>query len=408
MLRSFTCSVVILSALTLASSAQQATREAPQNAPTFGSIIGHVYCSDTNAPARLAKVTLMPIPEDTGPSTPAEKETHQSSHSLFTPIQTLLDGSFTMPHVEPGYYYLVVQYPGYVSPVSQLTREDLAHPSLEMQKFIASVLPSVSVASNRVTTSDIRIQRGAAIKGIIHYDDGSPAPDLYISVLRKDKKGHWKPIPNLGGTSDDEGHYRIIGLPAGEYILQADLSLQDDLTDHLFNSSESSGGSYSTRPRYDLPIFSGGATRQTDAKRIKLGDGEDDSGEDIVIPISKLHSITGNITQARNGHVINAGTVVLQYPDDNSEAATAKVDKTDSTFHFDFVPEGNYILKVTDARDVTREEISNGPAGTMPPTHTKETTIKNYGEQQQPIVIVGDMSNILVPVPEKAAQKATP
>ena len=406
MLRSFIGSFVILSSLASISSAQQATRQAPQTVPTFGSILGHVYCSDTNTPARLAKVTLMPIPEDTGP---AEKEAHHPQRTFYTPIQTLLDGSFTMSHFEPGFYYLVVQYPGYVSPVSQLTREDLAHPSLDMQKFIASVLPTVSVVPNRVTTTDIHIQRGAAIKGIIHYDDGSPAPDLYIRVLRKDKGDHWNLIRNLTGISNDEGQYRIIGLPAGEYILQTDLSLQDEVTDYLFGSADSSGGSYASNSRYDLPIFSGGVTRQSDAKHIKLGDGEDDSGEDIVIPISKLHSITGSITQARTGRVINAGTVALQYPDDNSEAASAKVDKDDSTFHFDFIPEGNYILKVTDARDVTREEISNGPAGTMPPTRTKETTIKNYGEQQQPIVVVGDMSDIVVPVPEKgAASKTTP
>ena len=403
-MRSSICSLVLLYSFTFSNA--QVTRQTPPNPYTFGSITGHVYCSDTNAPARLAKVTLMPIPEDTGP---VEKEKRQPQRTLFAPIQTLLDGSFTMPHVEPGFYYLVVQYPGYVSPVSQLTREDLAHPSLDMQKFIASVLPAVSVTSNRVTTSDIRIQRGAAIKGIIHYDDGSPAPNLYIRVLHKDKKDHWNPIPNIGRMSDDDGQYRIIGLPAGEYILQTDLSLEDELTDQLFNGSESSGGSYFSSTRYNLPIFSGGQTRQRDAKHIKLGDGEEDSGEDIVIPISKLHSITGNITQARNGHVINAGTVVLQYPDDNSQVTTAKVDKADSTFHFDFVPEGNYILKVTDARDVTREEISNGLPGAIPPTHTKETTIKNYGEQQQPIVIVGDMSDVLIPVPEKAApQKTTP
>lgn len=401
MLRSI-CSFVILSLLTFASSAQQAPRQAPQNIPTLGSIVGHVYCSDTNAPARLAKVTLMPVPQDSGPSTPAEKETHQSPHTLYTPIQTLLDGGFTMPHVEPGYYYLVVQYPGYVSPVSQLTREDLTHPSLDMQKFIASVLPSVSVASNRVTTTDIHIQRGAAIKGIIHYDDGSPAPDLNIRVLRKDKTNHWKLIPDLGSSSNDEGQYRIIGLPAGEYILQTDLSLQDEFTDYLFSGSESSGGSYSSYTRYKLPIFSGGVTRQSDAKHIKLGDGEDDSGEDIVIPISKLHSITGNITQASTGRVINAGTVSLLYPDDNSTATSVKVGEYDASFHFDFVPEGNYILKVTDARDVTREEIPVPPGEVQRPAFN-ETINHSYGPQEQSITIIGDMSNVLIAVPEKSA-----
>jgi hypothetical protein len=109
--------------------------------------------------------------------------------------------------------------------------------------------------------------------------------------------------------------------------------------------------------------------------------------------------------QARTGHVVNAGTAVLLYPDDNSEAASAKVDKDDSTFRFDFVPEGNYILKVTNARDVSREEIPNGPLGTVPPTRTKETTIKTYGSEQHPIVIAGDMSGVLISVPDALPEK---
>jgi len=394
------CSLVLLYSFPFASSAQQVTQQTPKNASPFGSIIGHVYCTDTNTPARLAKVTLLPVTDDPAPRTTdkAGKRTGQ----VFNPIQTVLDGSFTMPRVEPGYYYVIVQYPGYVSPVSQLTREDLVHPSLDMQKFIASVLPTVSVVPNRTTTADIHIQRGAAIKGIIHYDDGSPASDLSIRVLRKDKTGHWKPISNIGSASDDEGQYRIIGVPAGEYILQTDLSLQDELTDYLLSGSESSGGSYLSYSRYTLSIFSGGVTRERDAKHIKLGDGEGDSGEDIVIPISKLHSITGNITQARTGRVINAGSVSLLYPDDNSTAASVKVSEYDSTFHFDFVPEGNYILSVTDARDVIREEIPVPPGALQRPGFN-ETIIHTYGPQQQPITIVGDMSGVALAVPEKSA-----
>lgn len=397
------CSLVLLQSFAFA---QQAKRQDPPNVSTVGSIVGHVYCSDTNTPARFAKITLFPISDDPGP--PSTDKTSKRARQVFTPVQTVLDGSFTIPRVEPGYYYVIVQYPGYVSPVSQLTGEDFVHPSLEMQKFIASVLPTVSVAPNRVTTTEIHIQRGASIDGIIHFDDGGPAPNLYVTVLHKDKMGHWMRVADEGATPDDQGRYRIIGLPAGEYLLQTDLSLSDELTDHLFNSSVNQGGSYLSYSKYTLSIFSGGVFRQRDAKSIKLGESEDDSGEEIVIPISKIHSISGSITQARTGRVVNAGTVALLYPDDNTAMASVKIGVYDSTFHFDFVPEGNYILKVTDARDVTREELPAPPDSLSRPAFN-EIISHNYGPQEQPITVVGDMSGILIAVPEKSpTPKPTP
>jgi hypothetical protein len=392
----------------LAAVGQQAAQPAQNLAkPIYGSVTGHVTC-ENNVPARLASVALLPISDAPDSRAPVHGDGH-SQQLVFTPVDTGLDGSFTIPRVAPGYYYLVVEYPGYISPTAQLTSDDLAHPSLDMQKFIASVLPTVAVDPNRVSTVDIQLRRGASISGFIRYDDGSPAPGLYIRVLRKNSSGKWVGVKVRGAegirpASDDQGRYRIVGLTAGEYVLETKLEVSERYTDHLFDSATSSGGSSSGTTRFGMSIYSGGETRQRNAAHIKLEDGEDDSNEEIVIPLSKLHSVTGTIMQARTGHVVNAGTAVLLYPDDNSEAASAKVDKGDSTFRFDFVPEGNYILKVTNARDVSREEIPNGPRF-LPPTRTKETTIKTYGLQQQPIVIAGDMSGVLISVPDAVPEK---
>ncbi len=380
----------------LAAMGQEPAQTSLQNLPkpVYGSVSGRITC-ENNLPARLAVVTLLPIGDASEPPT----SSRAVSRPVLTPVDTQLDGSFTIPHVAPGYYYVVVQYPGYVSPIAQLNREDLIRPSLEMQKFIASVLPAVAVDPNRVSNVDVRLRRGASINGYIRYDDGSPAPGLQIRVLRKDGKGKWIGVPiRDGGGSDDLGRYRIVGLPAGEYMLEASLQVFERYTDYLFDG----GGSSSSGTKFGIKIYSGSETRRRDAKLIKLNDGEDDSSEDMVIPLSKLHSVTGSIVQARTGHVVSAGTVVLLYPDDNSEAFSTKVDKDDSMFHFDFVPEGSYILKVANARDVSREEISNGK-NSMPPTHTKETTLKSYGPQQQPLLIEGDLSGLLLPVPEAAA-----
>jgi hypothetical protein len=403
------CSLAVLFSFPLAAAGQQVAPPVQSPAkPIYGSVTGHITC-DNNVPARLANVTLLPITDVPDPRTATQGE-GRSQQLVLSPVDTGLDGSYTIPRVAPGYYYVVVEYPGYISPTAQLTSDDLVHPSLEMQKFIASVLPTVAVDPNRVSTIDVQLRRGASISGYIRYDDGSPAPDLGIRVLRKNVSGKWVGVRVQGAVrgsrpaSDDQGRYRIVGLPAGEYILETELEVSEHYTDHLFDSSTSSGSSSHGSTRFGIRIYSGGETRQRNATLIKLNDGEDDSNEDIVIPLSKLHSVTGSIVQARTGRVVNAGTATLLYPDDNSQAASARVDKDDSTFRFDFVPEGNYILKVTNARDVTREEIPNRP-GSLPPTHTEETTIRTYGPQQQPIVITGDMSGVLVSVPDAASEK---
>lgn len=404
-MRAEIASLTLVASLTLSVHAQQAAQNPPK--PVYGSVTGHVYCSDTNDPARLAVVTLLPIADTLKPSFTQQNGPNRNQTSVFRPAQTLLDGSFTMPRVAPGYYYVVVQYPGYLSPVSQLSSEELAHPSAEMQKFIASVLPTIAVDASRTATTEIRLQRGDSISGTVRFDDGSPAPNLNMHVLHKDNHGKWVPVVLGTGVfsgrvqTDDQGHYRLAGLPAGEYILRTDLELDDIWFSRLFGS----GGSSSSGTRYSIAIYSGGQAREKDAKPIKLHDGEDDSGEDIVIPVSRLHSISGTLVEARTGETINAGTVTLLYADDKTQAATAKVNADDATFHLDFVPEGNYILKVSNARAVSREEIPN-PPGSTPPSHTKETTIRSYGEAEQPILVQNDISSVIVSVPDKSAKTA--
>lgn len=387
-----------------------AQQPAIRKEPT-GAVTGRVICGDTNLPARIASVTLVPVVDST-PPTPrtGNSSSSQPREAATTIAETLLDGTFTIPDVKPGNYYVAVEKIGYLSPFAQLTREDLNHPTQETMALMARLLTPVSVAANRTTTTEVRILKGAAISGTIRFDDGSPDAGAGVRLFHKDKSGKWAGFrifmlgrPGNSGV-DDQGHYRISGLPAGEYLVATDLQLSDIVVDHLFSSS---GYSSSSNSRFALNIYYPNSTRQRDAKPIKLDDGEEASSVDIEIPLTKLHSVTGSIVEAGTGQAVNAATVALLYPDDNSQLVSTSVGK-DDVFHLYFVPEGKYIVKVTNAREVDREEVPS-PRGVFPPTHIVEKKIRDYGPAEQSIAIQTDMTGFIVAVPDKTVTaKATP
>jgi hypothetical protein len=83
-------------------------------------VSGRVYCADTNVPARMATVVLQPA---------EAVDAFSSGKSVSTVaegVQTLLDGSFFIPNVVPGTYYVIASLPGYVSPMAPFMALSLA------------------------------------------------------------------------------------------------------------------------------------------------------------------------------------------------------------------------------------------------------------------------------------------
>lgn len=392
---------VVTLSLTAARPAQQT------EAPATGTVTGRVICADTNLPARMAHIVLQPVVDNTVTA----KTTSTKDRPRIAPttlVETLLDGSFTVPNVSPGNYYVFVEKLGYLSPFAQVSREDLNHPTPQTADLIAKLLTSVSVAANRTSTVEVRILKGAVISGAVHFDDGSPSANAGIELLTRGKTEKWEPFrtqqPGGGfgaNNTDDQGRYRLSGLPAGEYLVKATLRLSDITVDSVFGEAHS----FSNQTRYSLDIYSGDTFRQRDAKPIKLEEGEEYSTGDITIPISKLHSVSGSLVEAGSGRVINAGKVVIAYPDDDSQVASTEISKDDNAFHFYYVPEGEYILKVTGAREVTREEVAY-PPGTVPPTHTVEKKLRDYDAQSQAIIIHGDMMGVTISAQPRPAGNA--
>ena len=389
----------VLLAIPLVASAQQTEKKLPTT-----SVTGHVYCADTNAPARLATVMLEPA--RAVDAVGAAQGRAGSDQIMMTSVQAALDGSFYIPKVSAGTYYVVAYMPGYLSPLATFPADVLSHPSAADRDRIARVVPKITVDTTQSASIDIRLERGGAISGTVLFDDGSPAPGLEVHALVRHKDGQketWsalRPTPFLMATqvrTDDLGRYRLIGLPPREYEVQVDLGLQK-MT--IGMTLDNSGASMSSDSQARLLFYSGSTARKRDAASFKLTEGEERTGEDITIPLSKLHTITGQIVAAHDGHLLNMGTIQLLDAEDKSELETSRLERADGKFHLPFVPEGNYILRVSDAADVTYQDAPN-PPGTLPPTHEVTHVAHWYGSTDQSLNVHDDLSNVVLSVPEK-------
>ena len=99
----------------LAAQTRSTTPDLP--VPTFGSVSGHVSFAGNNAPARFASIALQPV-ENRSAVGAAAKPPNQN----FSVYQTDLSGDFHIDHVATGTYYVIVKYPGAVSPFAPLRK----------------------------------------------------------------------------------------------------------------------------------------------------------------------------------------------------------------------------------------------------------------------------------------------
>jgi hypothetical protein len=385
--------LLLLPVFALTASAQNSAK------PGTGAVTGHVYCADTNAPARMASVQLKPVKE-IAPRSGADP--HDIGEPASGVVQTTLDGSFAIPKVAPGSYYVIVTAAGYLSPHPHDEDSDDAKPQPPASQPPVTI-PKVDIQPDQTASIDIRLERGAAASGNIRYDDGSPATDVLIMLQRK-SKDNWVPLPtgDYGAfampsslTTDDLGHYRIGGLREGEYLLMVTLIHAD-----MMPAGRRGSGLAGTL-RSVLFVYSGDTMRKSEAVPFKLGPGEDRAGVDINIPLSKLHSIGGVVTAASNGHAINSGHITIEDPVDKESVVEAELD-SDGVFHMDGVPEGSYTLHVQNASDKQNQQVS--VAGGM--KMDSERTLHQYGDLEQPIKVEGDIPNLVLAVPEQTKQHA--
>jgi hypothetical protein len=367
--------------------------QTPQ-APT-GTVTGHVIYADTQLPARLAHVVLQPI-QDLH-SAALKQGAGYHPEGLFHLKTVGLDGTFTIPEVPEGLYYVIVEQDGYVSPLEIFTRAELNAPNNAMMRKIARYMTPISVAANHTTQVEMSLIRGAEISGTVRFEDGSPAENASMKLLKRNEKGEWVSVRTNrlagrnNGVTNDEGSYRFTGLPTGEYLVSASIELNNVMLDHIF----ASGGATAYGDGYSLRIFPGDFFRTHDAKPIKLEEGDKATGIDIDVPVSKLYSVRGVVQKPNSAAPVSAAHLVLRFADDGSEVASTDASYDDGSFRFDFVPSGSYILEATKIGEV--ERIALPPCkDCMLPLDFRTKVVTSFGDTSQPVIVTGDLSSIVL------------
>jgi hypothetical protein len=381
---------------------------APQTAPSaYTTVSGRVICGDTNRPARFAAVLLIPEkPQPTQNSDWAnvkdEKDMakllakHMSETRKGTGLSAVsgIDGSFEMPKVQAGTYYVVAELKGYLSPLSALSTGERMSGGADAVKKIQAQAEKIVVQDAPVRV-DVRLERGGSISGVIRYDDGNPAPDVKAIRMVMQEDGKWKvdtfnPLMPAT-TTDDRGHYRISGLPKGKYAVRADLPTNQ-------STSGLGSGTFDMHPNYGdaLVVYSGGVFRETDIKPIEVGAGEEVDGVDLVFPVDNLHLVSGTVTAKTDNHPLNAGWVNLNDAETKAMMRHTRIEE-DGSFKFNYVPEGQYQLVTSRAGDTDRD----APGGVV--QMINPTFLKRYQDATVPIEVKGDQTGLTVQVADQPA-----
>jgi hypothetical protein len=355
--------------------AQAPRTVAPQQALSQqpgGTVTGHVYCGDTQRPARFADVELL----QQG-TTGSRGPNYQSAGRG----RTALDGSFTITGVTAGDYYVAATMAGYISPVavSRMTQQPI----------------------ERVV---VTMDRGAVVSGRVTYDDGSAVPGVSVR-LRPLTTSTTAPAAGaqfgggFGGLvafgsdmgtaqTDDRGIYRLTGLAPGKYSLVAIVQTETTGQGRAGNRNNYRG------PPPILNVYAPGTMRKADAQIIEIHGGETADGVDIHVALNGLHTLAGRVESKADGHMLNAGTVSLADASDSSTTRSATVD-SDGAFRVEYLPPGTYTVTVT-GQDRPPDTGRNGPRG---------TTIRY--DAATATVTVGDGDITMDPVQASVSQSST-
>jgi opacity protein-like surface antigen len=161
-----------------------------------------------------------------------------------------------------------------------------------------------------------------------------------------------------------------------------------------------------------LLVYAGGGLRASTAKTIKVTAGGASADADIIIPLSKMHAIHGEVLLKSTGQPPLFSVVELVYADTGEHARFSV--QSNGRFDLWFVPEESYVLRAVAGPEAMpnvdfddEEGAGIGFVGGV--TFNASSSMKEAGAVEIPLLVKGEVEGITIRVPDpKPLEHAAP
>lgn len=253
-------------------------RAQPQrvDAPRGTSVIrGQIVAADTGTPIRRAQVRV---------ASPDARESRIAT--------TDQQGRFEIKELPAGRYTLTASKGGFVSLQYGQRRPSESGTPLELAD--AQTMEKVTIA----------LPRGSVLGGRVTDEFGEPVANANVIAWRYAYAAGARRMQPAGqnarDTTDDQGHFRLFGLPPGDYYVSATLRTGGpEVTDPM--GGEPSG--------YAATYFPG-TTNVAEATRITIGVAQENTGISFGLIATKLVTVSGQVLMS-DGAPASNGIVML-------------------------------------------------------------------------------------------------
>jgi len=287
---------------------------------------GYVVAADTGAPIRRAQVRISaPEAQDTRITTTDEQGRFE--------VKELVGGRYTVTASKGG--FVTLQY-GQRRPGERGTPVDL--PAGQTLEKLAIALP-----------------RGSVIAGRIVDEFGEPLTGAQVSVLRYAYVNGVRQLRPAGQSdrTDDQGSYRVFGLPPGEYYVTA--TLRDDRDGRMVPGDDAPANGYA-------PTFYPGTTSAAGAQRVSVNLGQQLDGVNFGLGLVPLARVSGRIIGPAGLAPIGP---VMAIPEDAIPLSGGGLrmgqSRADGSFEIRGLAPGRYVLQVGRGRRPTNDLVGRTP-----------------------------------------------
>ena len=246
-------------------------------------------------------------------------------------------GAYAFTSVTPGNYVLGAQHSGFINGFFMRTVNGSGPETIRVQP------------GETVSKIDVRLLAAAVISGTVLDEDNQPLEGAQVSAVRMryQKGGQQIEQPLKSVMADDQGNFRLYGLPEGNYFVRVD------------NRNMGMGNGDATFRSAYYP----GTPNIESAQRLKASGGAETSGVRFAIGTQSTFTISGSIIDNSDSAGQRRYMVAAMRTSEGETIGLSNQATNDSSFAIHGVPSGDYLLTARSMTPSAPIQIA-GPNGT--------------------------------------------